>query len=62
MQIQLTDQKAFIQQGIQAGRFAREEDALQEACPCGKFASAAVLKFWPSIRPPHLSRGARAAA
>ncbi|HEX4749640.1 MAG TPA: type II toxin-antitoxin system ParD family antitoxin [Bryobacteraceae bacterium] len=32
MQVQLTDdQKAFIQEGIQAGRFAREEDALREA-------------------------------
>jgi len=32
MQVQLTDdQKAFIQEGIQTGRFAREEDALQEA-------------------------------
>ncbi len=32
MHVQLTDdQKAFIQEGIQAGRFAREEDALREA-------------------------------
>jgi Arc/MetJ-type ribon-helix-helix transcriptional regulator len=32
MQVQLTDdQKAFIQEAIQTGRFAREEDALQEA-------------------------------
>jgi Arc/MetJ-type ribon-helix-helix transcriptional regulator len=32
MEVQLTDdQKAFIQEAIQTGRFAREEDALQEA-------------------------------
>lgn len=32
MQVQPTeDQKAFIQEGIQEGRFAREEDALKEA-------------------------------
>src|SRR5438128_6345934 len=32
MQVHLTDdQKAFIREGIQSGRFAREEDALQEA-------------------------------
>ncbi len=32
MQVQLTDdQKAFIREGIQAGRFARGEDALREA-------------------------------
>ncbi len=32
MQVQLTDdQQAFIQEGIQAGRFAREEDARHEA-------------------------------
>ena len=32
MQVQLTDdQRAFIQEGIQAGRFAREEGALREA-------------------------------
>ena len=32
MQVQFTDdQKAFIQEAIQAGRFAREEDALREA-------------------------------
>ncbi len=32
MEVQLTDdQKAFIREAIQTGRFAREEDALQEA-------------------------------
>ena len=32
MDVQLTDsQKAFIQAAIQTGRYAREEDALQEA-------------------------------
>jgi Arc/MetJ-type ribon-helix-helix transcriptional regulator len=32
MEVQFTDdQKAFILDGIQTGRFAREEDALQEA-------------------------------
>ena len=32
MEVQLTDdQKAFLQEAIQTGRFAREEDALQEA-------------------------------
>jgi Arc/MetJ-type ribon-helix-helix transcriptional regulator len=32
MQVQFTDdQKAFIEEGIQAGRFSREEDALREA-------------------------------
>ncbi len=32
MEVHLTDdQKAFIRQAIEAGRFAREEDALQEA-------------------------------
>ena len=32
MQVQLTeDQKGFIQEAIQTGRFACEEDALQEA-------------------------------
>jgi Arc/MetJ-type ribon-helix-helix transcriptional regulator len=32
MQVHLTDdQKAFIRDGIQSGRFSREEDALQEA-------------------------------
>jgi putative addiction module CopG family antidote len=32
MEVQLTeDQKAFIREAIDAGRFAREEDALKEA-------------------------------
>ena len=32
MEVRLTeDQKAFIRQGIDSGRYAREEDALQEA-------------------------------
>ena len=32
MEVQLTDdQKAFIRDGVQAGRYAREEDVLQEA-------------------------------
>jgi putative addiction module CopG family antidote len=32
MQVDLTDdQKAFIREGIQSGRFSREEDALHEA-------------------------------
>jgi putative addiction module CopG family antidote len=32
MQVHLTDdQKAFIREGVQSGRFAREEDALREA-------------------------------
>lgn len=32
MEVQLTsDQKAFIREAIQTGRFAREEDALHEA-------------------------------
>ena len=32
MEVQLTaDQRAFVRQAIQSGRYAREEDALQEA-------------------------------
>ena len=38
MQVELTDdQRAFIRDGIQEGRFAREEDALQEALTLWEF-------------------------
>ncbi len=62
MEVDLTaDQREFIRQAIETGRFHRAEDAAREALRYGKNVSADVRKSWrPLIRRKPLSHEAKA--